>query len=159
MPGVGKTAISKNLSKILKVKHIDTDNVIESEQSSSIHDIIINKGEDVFRYLEKRCLEHFLNQKGFSVISAGGGIILDPDNRSLIKRKACAIHIKCSIDDILNRLTISSRPLLYNTNKKKKLNSLWSERSSLYKAVAHKEIDITGLSEIDATQKLYEKIQ
>ena len=159
MPGVGKTTIGKNLSEMLKVKHIDTDNVIESEQSSPIRDIIINKGEKKFRFLEKKCLEHSLEQEGFAIISAGGGIILDYDNRNLIKEKACVIHIKCSLDDIADRLTISSHPLLYNTNKKQKLNNLWSERSVWYESVAHKEIDITGLSEVDATQKLYGEIQ
>jgi len=159
MPGVGKTTIGKNLSEMLKVKHIDTDNVIESEQSSPIQDIIINKGERKFRFLEKKCLEHSLAQEGFTIISTGGGIILDYDNRNLIKEKACVIHIKCSLDDIADRLTISSHHLLYNTNKKQKLNSLWSERSAWYESVAHKEIDITGLSELDATQKLYGEIQ
>lgn len=159
MPGVGKTTIGKNLSKMLKAKHIDTDNVIESEQSSPIRDIILNKGERKFRYLEKKCLEHSLEQEGFAIISAGGGVILDSDNRNLIKEKACVIHIKCSLDDIADRLTVSSHYLLYNTNKKQKLNNLWSERSSWYKSVAHKEIDITGLSELEATQRLYGEIQ
>ena len=159
MPGVGKTTIGKNLSKMLKAKHIDTDNVIESEQSSPIRDIIFNKGERKFRSLEKKCLEHSLEQEGFTIISTGGGVILDSDNRNLIKEKACVVHIKCSLDEIAARLNSSSHSLLYNTNKKQKLNSLWSKRSDWYESVAHKEIDITGLSELHAAQRLYEEIQ
>ena len=101
-----------------KVKHIDTDDVIESEQESSVCDIIENKGESVFRFLEKRCLENSLSQEQLAVISTGGGIVVDSDNRVLIKKKACVIHIKCSIDEIAKRLSSSSRPLLYSTNKK-----------------------------------------
>ena len=159
MPGVGKTTIGKNLSRMLNVKHIDTDDVIESEQESSVCDIIENKGENVFRSLEKKCLEHSLRQEEFAVISAGGGIVIDSDNRILIKEKACVIHIKCSLDEIAKRLSSSYRPLLYNTNKKQKLNGLWSERSSWYESVAHKEIDITGLSELHAAQRLYREIR
>tara|TARA_Y100000996_G_scaffold272502_1_gene214525 strand:+ start:2106 stop:2585 length:480 start_codon:yes stop_codon:yes gene_type:complete len=159
MPGVGKTTIGKSLSRMLKVKHIDTDDLIESEQASSVCDIIENKGESVFRFLEKRCLENSLSQEQLAVISTGGGIVVDSDNRVLIKKKACVIHIKCSIDEIAKRLSSSSRPLLYSTNKKQKLNELWSERSAWYESAAHKEIDITGLSELHIVQRLYEEIR
>ena len=159
MPGVGKTAIGKSLSRMLDVKHIDTDGMIESEQASSVYDIIENKGENVFRSLEKKCLEQSLRQEQLSVISTGGGIVIDSDNRALIKDKARVIHIKCSLDEIAKRLSSSSRPLLYNTNKKQKLNDLWSERSSWYESTAHNEIDITGLSELHAVQRLYEEIR
>ena len=72
MPGVGKTTTGKNLSRMLNVKHIDTDDVIESEQKNSICNIVESKGENVFRSLEKKCLEHSLKQKEFAVISTGG---------------------------------------------------------------------------------------
>ena len=159
MPGVGKTTIGKSLSRMLNVKHIDTDDVIESEQASSVFDIIENKGESVFRSLEKKCLGHSLNQEQPAVISTGGGVVVDSDNRVLIKNKARVIHIKCSLDEIAKRLSSSSHFLLYNTNKKQKLNDLWSERSSWYESAAHNEIDITGLSELHAAQRLYEEIR
>ena len=159
MPGVGKTTIGKNLSKMLKIKHIDTDNLIESNQSASINDIISSKGEDVFRTLEKECLKHCLEEQKLSVISTGGGIILDSDSRKIIKNRSCAIHIKCNLNEIASRLEFSSRKLLYNTNKKEKLSSLWAERSVWYKSTSHKEIDISGLSQLESTRKLYEEIK
>ena len=120
MPGVGKTTIGKNLSKMLEIRHIDTDNLIECNQSSSVNDIISNEGEEIFRSLEKECLRRCLETEKISVISTGGGIILNSDNRKLIKEKACAIHVKCNLDEIANRVEFSSRKLLYNTNKKEK---------------------------------------
>ena len=159
MPGVGKTTIGKNLSKMLDVKHIDTDNLIESNQSSSVNDIISNEGEEIFRVLEQECLRNCLETEKISVISTGGGIILNSDNRKLIRAKTCAIHIKCNLDEIASRLEFSNRKLLYSTNKKEKLNSLWSERSVWYKSASHKEVDISGLSQLDSTRKLYEEIK
>ena len=129
MPGVGKTTIGKNLSKMLDVKHIDTDNLIESNQSSSINDIISNEGEKIFRSLEQECLRYCLEEEKISVISTGGGIILDPDNRKIIKDMSCAIHIKCNLEEIASRLEFSNRKLLYSTNKKEKLKC--SEPSEL----------------------------
>ena len=159
MPGVGKTTIGKNLSKMLDVKHIDTDNLIESNQSSSINDIISNEGEEIFRALEKECLRHCLQTEKIAVVSTGGGIILDPDNRKIIKDMSCAIHIKCNLGEIVSRLEFSNRKLLYSTNKKEKLNSLWSERSVWYKSASHKEVDVSGLSQLDSTRKIYEEIK
>ena len=158
MPGVGKTTIGRNLSKMLDIKHIDIDNLIESNKSSSVNDIISNEGEEIFRALERECLRHCLQTEKIAVISTGGGIILDPDNRKIIKDMSCAIHIKCNLEEIASRLEFSNRKLLYNTNKKEKLNSLWFERSAWYKSVSHKEIDISGLSELASAQKLYEEI-
>ncbi len=111
MPGVGKTTIGKNLSKMLDIKHIDTDNLIESNQSSSVNDIISNEGEEIFRVLEQECLRNCLETEKISIISTGGGIILNSENRKLIKEKACVIHIKCNLDEIANRLEFSSRKL------------------------------------------------
>ena len=44
-------------------------------------------------------------------------MVIDKENRHLIKDKTYGIHIKSSIEEICKRIEVSTRPLLYNTNK------------------------------------------
>ena len=68
MPGVGKTAIGKSLSRMLDVKHIDTDGMIESEQASSVYDIIENKTinrKEITKTKKASCCRRRLNENFF----------------------------------------------------------------------------------------------
>ena len=158
MPGVGKTSIGKSLSKLLGIKHIDIDQRIESQASETIHDIIQKRGEEVFRSLEKKELKYVFESHSSSVISSGGGVVLDKENRSLIKNQAHGIHLKCNLEEIAQRMDVSGRPLLYNTNKKETLDGLWNNRVKLYQETAKIEIDISGLSVQEASQRLYNEV-
>ena len=50
--GSGKTVVGKELAKILGVKFVDTDELIEKEQGVAIKAIFAIHGEDYFRDLE-----------------------------------------------------------------------------------------------------------
>ena len=158
MPGVGKTSIAELISKTLKIKHIDVDQIIEDKESETINDIISKRGEDVFRSIEKKELSFAINTKELSVISCGGGAVIDKENRHLIKNKTYGIHVKSSIEEICKRIEVSTRPLLYNTNKVLKLHSIWKQRKSLYNDASKITINIEGLSINEAFQKIYSRL-
>ena len=63
------------------------------------------------------------------------------------------------INEIAERVDVSERPLLYNTNKRDQLLKLWNQRKDLYQKVAQTEIDITGLTLNIATQTLHNYIK
>ena len=107
MPGVGKTSIGKSLSNLFNLNCIDIDEQIEVKSSASINDIIQKKGEATFRALEKRELKNTLQNTSPSIISTGGGIIIDDENRRLIKDSALGVHLKCTAEEIPKRITIA----------------------------------------------------
>ena len=158
MPGVGKTSIAKLISKTLKINHIDVDQIIEDNESETINDIISKRGEDVFRSIEKKELSFAINTKELSVISCGGGVVIDKENRYLIKEKTYGIHIKSSIEEISKRIDVNIRPLLYNTNISERLRSLWKVREKLYNNSAKISINIKGLSLDAAVNKIYSRL-
>ena len=159
MPGVGKTTIGNSLSTLLSLDHIDIDQQIETKESESINDIIQKRGEDTFRELEKRELKIAIQNKPSSIISTGGGAILDNENRTLIKGQGYGVHLKSTIKEIADRIDVLSRPLLYNTNKIEKLEQLWLERKKLYNNTAKIELNIKGISINEATQRLWNEVQ
>ncbi len=158
MPGVGKTEIGKSLSEIMGVQYIDIDYNIEIKESQTINEIINQRGEEVFRAIEKKELDLAICGNEFSVISTGGGVILDAENRLIIKNRTMGIHIKSSIKEIANRIDVFKRPLLYNTNKKNMLLDLWNERNDFYQESCKLEVDISSLSIEESIEKVYSKI-
>ena len=104
MPGVGKTSIGKSLSTLLSLGHIDIDQKIESKESESINDIIQKRGENTFRELEKRELKIAIQSNPSSIISTGGGTILNSENRMLIKERSYGVHLKSTLKEIAGRI-------------------------------------------------------
>ena len=92
MPGVGKTNIGKLLSKKLNIKHIDIDQCVVINESQTINELMIERGEEAFRNLEKKELSLAIHSKELSIISTGGGTVLDRDNSCLIKDKTYGIY-------------------------------------------------------------------
>ena len=130
--GSGKSVIGKDLSRILKVKHFDSDNEIEKNQGTSINYIFKNYGESHFRKIEEEICIDLLNRKNV-VISLGGGSIINGNIRKIIKSSSLSIYLKVNLDVLSKRLNSSNkRPLLKNVDKKDKLNQLYNERKEYY---------------------------
>ncbi len=156
MPGVGKTSVGKSLSTLLNLECIDIDQQIEFKESESINNIIEKRGEEAFRTLEKKELKSSIENQSISIISTGGGIIIDDENRKLIKDKSHGIYLKSTIKEIAKRIDVSARPLLYNTNK---LEDLWLKRKKLYDKAAQIALNVEGLSIQEAAQKVCQEVQ
>jgi len=158
LPGVGKTSAGKSLSKMLDGIHVDIDQEIQKDQEISISDLINQKGEDAFRALEEDKLKVILDSPSPLIVSSGGGVVLSDKNRKLIKEKSFSVYITCGISEIVKRLDILNRPLLYNTNKNSQLEDILKERESFYREASHVMIDITGLSIRDASKEICRKV-
>ena len=130
--GSGKTVIGKELSRILKLNFIDTDYEIEKNIGKSIKIIFEEHGETFFRNIEEEiCLK--VLEKRNSILSLGGGSILNTKIRNSIKSNSYSIFINVDLDIILKRLGNSKkRPLLNNENREEVLKNLYSERIKYY---------------------------
>lgn len=130
--GSGKSVIGKEISKVYKVEHYDTDNEIEKDTGDSINEIFSNYGEKYFRSIEeKKCIS--LLKKKHCIISLGGGSITNFKVRQMIKKYSFSIYLKVNKDILLKRLTNSKkRPLLKDFDKEKIVNKLLQERKKFY---------------------------
>ncbi len=130
--GSGKSLIGKELSIIMNSKFYDSDLEIEKHENLSISLIFQKYGENYFRKIEEEiCLK--LLPKSNSVISLGGGSIINEKIRNLIREFSYSIYLKVDIDVLLKRLNNSNRrPLLKDTNKRNKLEKLFKKREKFY---------------------------
>lgn len=131
--GSGKTVVGKELAKILGVKFVDTDELIEKEQGVAIKAIFAIHGEDYFRDLEHEVCKKISEMKGV-VVSTGGGAMTFERNVEAVKQGAKIVFLDASFDVICERIGDSTtRPLFQDREKAKKL---YDERKEKYLSAA-----------------------
>lgn len=151
--GSGKTTIGQLLARKLNLPLYDMDKIIEDEQGESITCIFKNRGEDYFRTLESIQLQRMVNL-GSGIISTGGGIVLEKNNRDLLLNERCVIHFQVSVSNQLARLKKDNcRPLLDVENKLKKLQELKMQRDPLYNSVTKYRVNTDTLQVMDVFNK------
>ena len=127
--GSGKTVVGKELAKILGVKFVDTDELIEEEQGVAIKAIFATHGEDYFRDLEYEMCKKVAEMNGV-VVSTGGGAMTFKRNVDAIKEGSKVVFLDASFDVICDRIGDSTtRPLFQDKEKAKKL---YDERKDKY---------------------------
>ena len=132
MMGSGKSSIGKLIAKKINYNFIDTDILIEKKENKSINQIFAENGEEYFRALEKKITLNYLNNKK-TIISLGGGAILNKDIRLAIKLNSFNIYLKSNKFVLKKRLESSkSRPLLQNVILDEKLDELLNQREKFY---------------------------
>ncbi len=149
--GSGKSTIGKLLSKRLNLDFIDSDELIEKEYKTTISDIVNEKGWSFFRKIEKETLFKICNISHPLVVATGGGIVLDKENRELLKKSGLVFYIKVPVPVLVERLKkdkdLSSRPPLTDLSLEKEVEKVLEEREPLYESVSDYTID--GDKDID----------
>lgn len=144
----GKTAVGQRLAKRLKKKYVSTDSLIERALKMKIHTIFKLKGEKFFRKKETQILRTLLNRNNM-VLATGGGIVIKPQNRKMLKKIGVVVWLKASPKIIDKRLgNLKNRPLLNIKDAKQRLNkisSMLKERKKFYSESADISINTDKL--------------
>lgn len=110
--GCGKTSVGRLLGEKLGYSFADMDELIETEQKTSIADIFRTKGEGYFRELESRLLVR-LSKLNKTVISCGGGIVERDENIKILSGAGLTIFLKDDINSMYDRVKgDGNRPLV-----------------------------------------------
>ena len=81
------------------------------------------------------------------VLATGGGIIINEENRKLIKEKGTIIYLRATVNDLLHRTRHDkNRPLLQTTDPQAKLTDLYDQRDPIYCEAAHIVVESGSLS-------------
>ncbi len=101
MPGCGKSSVGKFLSNLINYQYIDLDNYIETSNNTTIPLIFQEFGEEKFRELERKALNE-IKELDNTIISCGGGIICNANNKKLMNGKC--IYINVDLDSLKERI-------------------------------------------------------
>ena len=148
--GSGKTTIARKLDP----DFVDMDALLEDRLGMPIARFFEEKGEAAFRQVESEILADLL--KTDQVVSTGGGVVISPRNRDLLKQNPENIYLKADFETLYQRISAdkdNQRPLFLN-NSKEDLAAIFNERQAWYEEVASKVIDVSKLSPEEIIEEL-----
>ncbi len=134
--GAGKTTVGRHIAALYRLPFLDLDHAIESRTGAAVRLIFDLEGEAGFRRREHAMLEELSAKPGL-VLATGGGAVLDPANRRLLRERGFVIWLDASVEAQLSRLARDrQRPLLAAADRKERLQRLAAERNPLYAETA-----------------------
>ncbi len=134
--GAGKTTIGRQLARRLGKEFKDSDSEVEQRTGVGIDVIFDIEGEQGFRRRETEVLRELVATHGI-VLATGGGAVLAPENRQLLKENGFIIYLKASVEHLAGRLRLDRhRPLLQSGDKLAKIRDLMARREPVYEALA-----------------------
>ena len=133
---------------------MDLDAVLVATAGRTINDIFARDGEQLFRRLESAQLEKILSADRDTVVATGGGAVISPHNRTLMRRRGVVVNLKVTLVQLLVRLKgCSDRPLLAGEGAAERAAVLLDEREQYY-ADADIRIDTDGKSVEDVAAEI-----
>jgi shikimate kinase len=144
--GSGKSSVGREIARRWGYRFLDTDSVIRRNLGKTISDIFESSGEPFFRAQETVALQEL--QLSFdAVIATGGGIVLEPRNRALLRSLGFVVWLTATEEVIWKRVSRNqNRPLLKTDNPRAKITTLLSVRNRLYGSVADITVETSGLT-------------
>ena len=148
--GSGKTTIARKLDP----DFVDMDALLEDRLGMPIARVFEEKGEAAFRQVESEVLADVL--KTDQVVSTGGGVVISPRNRALLKQNPDNIYLKADFEILYQRISAdkdNQRPLFLK-NSKEELAAIFKERQAWYEEVASLVVDVSKLNPDEIIEEL-----
>ena len=139
--GTGKSTVAALLAARLGCGWLDADAVLEERLGTTIAALVRERGEAAFREAETAFLRDLL-ASDVGVVATGGGVVLRPENRELLRQGGGAVvWLTAPADVIRSRLasdptTRERRPALSGNDPLAEVDAALAAREPLYRAVA-----------------------
>jgi shikimate kinase len=149
----GKTSVGRKLSERFHIPFYDTDKLIEKHTGKTIREIVEEKGWESFRKEEKAVIRG-LSSLADTVIAAGGGAVMDGENRDALGRNGLFIWLTADERTIVERMKNDTaggeqRPPLSSDGMERETSKILEKRAPIYQELADFTIDTSG-KEIEA---------
>lgn len=134
--GAGKSTVGKVLAQRLGMPFIDSDTEIEQRTGADIPWIFEIEGEAGFRRREADVIADLVTRSPL-VMATGGGVIMDPKNRTALSHHGFVVYLNASVREQVRRTGKDrGRPLLAGKDRAQVLADLMDVRDALYREVA-----------------------
>jgi len=142
--GAGKSAVGRQLARILHLNFMDSDNEIEARTGVDISFIFEKEGEEGFRRREAKVIDDLSKMEGL-VLATGGGAVVNSQNRSFLGARGFVVYLHTTVDQQLARTQKGrERPLLEKGDRKQILEDLMAERDEMYREIADLIVETDG---------------
>jgi len=132
--GTGKTRVGELLAHMLNVPFFDTDALIEKRAGMTIYELFQKYGEEYFR--KKECDTISSLDTTDSVVSTGGGAIMNPSNVAALRQGSVVFLLTADDRTIEQRIARTERPSLTRLPLREEIRELQAIRRPFYIAAA-----------------------
>ncbi|HRO33303.1 MAG TPA: shikimate kinase [Brevundimonas sp.] len=156
--GVGKSTVGRRLAQRLTMPFVDADHEIEEAAGMTVADIFSSLGEAEFRAGEARVMRRLLEGPPI-VLATGGGAMLNPDTRALMKQAATSVWMRADLAVVAERVQRrDTRPLLRGRDPLQTLTTLAEARYPLY-AEADLTVDVGAGAHAQAVEAILRQLR
>lgn len=156
--GVGKSTVGRRLARRLGLPFADADHEIEAAAGMTVSDIFSRLGEPEFRAGEARVIKRLLEGPRM-VLATGGGAMLNPVTRDLLKSRAVTVWMRADLEVVVQRVQRrDTRPLLRGRDPLEALTILAEARYPIY-GTADLSVDVAGGAHVQAVDAIVEALE
>lgn len=134
MQGCGKSSLGKRVAREAGVPFADTDALVAQSANGTVNDFFEQYGEDVFRQAETNVLAALTRARPM-IISTGGGTVMNPVNRHIMRSWGRIVWIDRPLEDILSDIKLDRRPTLRDGGLAE-VERVYREREPVYRSLA-----------------------
>src|SRR5690606_8104953 len=115
-----KTTVGRLVAKHLNKEFYDSDHEIERRTGVRVPLIFELEGEAGFRRRESAVIEDLASGSDI-VLATGGGAVLLPENRQILKRNGTVVYLRANVNELWQRTrNDKNRPLLQTADPRLK---------------------------------------
>lgn len=156
----GKTYYGLKAAQKLHMHFVDSDLLVEQQykkihhEELSYREIAKKHGFPFFRNLEKQVIPLLMQQKN-TIISLGGGVVLDSENVSRLEQTGILIYLKASKETLEHRVLSGEIPSYIDPKRPiESFEELYDQRLPIYESIPAHVIHTDGQTEADILHKI-----
>ncbi len=153
LPGAGKTTVGRLVAERLHAGFVDIDTILIRKEGKPIAMIFAEKGEPVFREMERKEVDAALANQP-AVIAPGGGWAAQPGALDAARSRGYVVYLKARAEVAAGRAADSgTRPVLMGDDPVARMRELFTTRDPFYARA-----DATVLTEAKPAEKVAEEV-
>ena len=134
MQGCGKSSLGKRVARETGIPFADTDALVAQSAGGTVNDFFERYGEEKFRQAETGALA-ILTRARPMIISTGGGTVMNPVNRHIMRSWGRIVWIDRPVEEILTDIKLDRRPTLRDGGLAE-VERVYRERIPVYRELA-----------------------
>ena len=134
MQGCGKSSLGKRVARETGLSFMDTDAMVAASAGCTVNEFFEKYGEETFRKAETNALAALTYARPM-IISTGGGTVLNPVNRHIMRSWGTIVLIDRPLEDILSDIKLDRRPTLRDGGLAE-VERVYHERLPIYRDLA-----------------------
>ena len=134
MQGCGKSSLGKRVARETGIPFADTDALVAQSADCTVNEFFERYGEENFRRAETNALAALTRARPM-MISTGGGTVMNPVNRHIMRSWGRIVWIDRPLEEILSDIKLDRRPTLRDGGLAE-VERVYRERIPVYRALA-----------------------